>query len=103
MYSVAFGQKAAEDLDALLDYVAARSGARQADRMRISILKSAQSLERFPQRGAPVEPGENPIRLIVTPMQTSLLYRIFESDNQVIVLVVAHKGRDSYALLGGRT
>lgn len=102
-YDVLLTAGAERDLEAIYDYIAEFDSVRQADHVLTRLLKVAQSLTVFPQRGA--YPREL-LALGIRDYRQSffkpyrVIYRIV--DRQVLVYLIADGRRDMQSLLARR-
>ena len=102
-YEVRIGAEAERDLEAIYDYIAVNDSAVNARRLLDALMRVAESLATFPQRGS--HPGElvgfgyNQYRqAILKPWR--LIYRII--GRQVFIDLVADGRRDLRSLLAQR-
>jgi len=101
-YDVRTTELAERDLAEMHAYLRSEGAGQAADRLLDRLLEAADSLERFPERGA-VPPEASTLefevrQLIVAPYR--LFYRL--EGMHVIVFLIAHGRRDMRTLLQSR-
>lgn len=102
-YEVLLAEGAGHDLEAIHDYIAENDGLIHADEMLARLLEVAQSLSRFPERGA--YPRELLALGIKEYRQTAfkpyrVIYRVV--DKQVVIYLIADGRRDMQSALARR-
>ena len=103
IYEVVLSQGAEQDLEAIVDYIAVNDSPAQAHRVLDQLMKQAQSLSHFPERGSyPKELLDLGIKeyrqVFFKPYR--LIYRLHQL--QVVVYLVADGRRNMPALLSRR-
>ncbi|MDR1708876.1 MAG: type II toxin-antitoxin system RelE/ParE family toxin [Candidatus Accumulibacter sp.] len=102
-YAVVLTAGAERDVESIFDYIAESDGAASAGRVLDRLMKTAESLEKFPERGShPKELAALGIKeyrqVLFKPYR--VIYRVFES--QVVVYLVVDGRRDMQSVLARR-
>lgn len=102
-YSVEITEQALADLATIGEWIRSEAGAQAAQQMIDAVLERIDTLEQFPERGAPVPElellGRDGFRTLPVPPYR-LLYRVH--DARVTVRMIYHMRRDFAGLLEER-
>jgi len=102
-YEVVLTRGAEQDLEAIYDYIAEFDSLAHAERVLDRLMKAADSLARFPERGS--HPNELLALGIKEYRQTSfkpyrVIYRV--AENRVVVVLIVDGRRDMPSVLARR-
>jgi plasmid stabilization system protein ParE len=101
-YRVRFSPAAENDLEELEAFVAEASGWVRADLVTSAVTTTADNLAQNPGRGSKVRGARHGERWVLTDKGTQIVYRIDEAAGQVLVTLIAHRGRSLKRLLKDR-
>lgn len=101
-YKYYFTQKAADDVEEILDYVSVELGSLAAARNLYSdIFKNIEELKSFPDMGMPVDNeylSDKSVRRLLVENYT-VFYKVFNSERKIYVLRVVYSKRNLNEIL----